>query len=106
MSSIETREQAPWRFIDVPDSAWENNGWDGENDDPTPTRLHGGTVWLNGSPMHLEAIEVQRREGVQQTVNQDDDQDLNRLSELQQGALAETTINGRQYVVFLTPHQY
>lgn len=100
----------PWRFIDVPDSAWELNGWDNDDasfdGDPTPSRLHGGTVYLNGVPLHLEAIQVYWEGGsLQSPVDSANEDDFNALAGIQDGALSETTINGKQYVVFLTPHQ-
>jgi hypothetical protein len=64
-----------------------------------------GTLVIGGVPHHLEAFEVEERDGCQESVLAERDTSFAELSEIAQGPMQTVTIGGRAYVVLVTPFQ-
>lgn len=67
------------------------------------TKLHC-VISVSGTMMHLEAIQVQEVNGVQQAVNPELEHDFTYISLLaNEGRFETTEINNKQYVLVATP---
>jgi hypothetical protein len=64
-----------------------------------------GTLLIGGVPHHVEAFEVEERDGCQESVLAERETSFGELSEIAQGPMQTVTIAGRPYVVLVTPFQ-
>jgi hypothetical protein len=64
-----------------------------------------GTLLIAGVPHHVEAFEVEEREGAQESVLGDNETSFGELSGIAQGPMQTVTIADRPYVVLVTPFQ-
>jgi hypothetical protein len=64
-----------------------------------------GTLRIAGVPHHVEAFEVEERDGGQESVLGDRETSFGELSEIVQGPMQTVRIAGRPYVVLVTPFQ-
>ncbi len=64
-----------------------------------------GTLRIAGVPHHVEAFEVEERDGGQESVLSESETSFSELSEIAQGAMRTVTIAGRSYVLLVTPFQ-
>ncbi len=101
---INTKPAEP--HITIPPEAWEPTGSGDpakpeEGDDPTSRLLT--SVWINGTPMHLEAYAVTDEDG-QRAADEAFADDLASLQNIQDTSFRTTTINEREYVLVATPH--
>jgi hypothetical protein len=64
-----------------------------------------GTLLIAGVPHHVEAFEVEERDGGQESVLADSETSFSELSEIAQGPMQTVTIAGRPYVLLVTPFQ-
>jgi hypothetical protein len=91
--------------IVIPDTVWTENGCD-----DLRSRLYT-SITICGTRMHLEAIEVRRRVdgedsrwSQQEAIEDPDTYDNLHDAVGADGAFTETTIAGRAYIVFASPH--
>jgi hypothetical protein len=75
----------------------------GADDRPTARLL--GVVEINGVPHHAEAIEVEERDGCQESAAPEFTNYFAELSEIAQDPMETITLDGRQYVMLITPFQ-
>ena len=64
-----------------------------------------GTSSSPASPHHVEAFEVEERDGCQESVLAERETSFAELSEIAQGPMRTVTIAGRPYVLLVTPFQ-
>jgi len=64
-----------------------------------------GTLRIAGVPHHVEAFEVEERDGCQESVLADSETSFGELAGIVQGPMHTVTIAGRPYVVLVTPFQ-
>jgi len=64
-----------------------------------------GTLRFGGVPHHVEAFEVEERDGCQESVLAECETSFAELSEIAQGPMQTVTMAGRRYVVLVTPFQ-
>ena len=64
-----------------------------------------GTLLIGGIHHHVEAFEVEDREGGQESVLPERETNFAELSEIAQGPMRPVTIAGRPYVLLVTPFQ-
>jgi hypothetical protein len=64
-----------------------------------------GSLLIAGVPHHVEAFEVEERDGCQESVLPDSETSFAELSEIAQGPMQPVTIAGRPYVLLVTPFQ-
>lgn len=71
---------------------------------PPHTRLLS-TIYVDGYPMHLEAVEVEDRDDLQCAVNDDYDCQLDYAAQMNgEGHFDTAEIGGRQYVLMATSY--
>jgi hypothetical protein len=75
----------------------------GPDDRPEGHRL--GTLLIAGVAHHVEAFEVEERNGCQESVLDERETSFTELSEIVQGPMQTVTIAGRPYVLLVTPFQ-
>jgi hypothetical protein len=64
-----------------------------------------GTLLIGGVPHHMEAFEVEERDGCQESVLAERETSFGELSEIAQGPMRTVTIAGCPYVLLVTPFQ-
>jgi hypothetical protein len=64
-----------------------------------------GTLVIAGVPHHVEAFEVEERDGCQESVLAEHETSFAELSDITQGPMRTVTIAGRPYVMLVTPFQ-
>jgi hypothetical protein len=89
--------------IDIPEGAWEETG-----SDEMPWSRLLAQITINGCPMHLEAYALKDDDdaGVQLVADEWFDEEFEHYNAAQRisSGFAQTTIRGREYVLFATPH--
>lgn len=97
----------PFIVIDIPQDLWKGN--DGI-EHPNNARMFDGSLVINGSPMHLQAIQVEVDGSLVQGANAAEyAQDLNSLSQLNGDSGAFVTSPsieaGQEFVVYAVPYE-
>jgi hypothetical protein len=64
-----------------------------------------GTLLIAGVSHHVEAFEVEERDGCQESTLRDSGTSFEELSEIAQGSMRTVMIEGRPYVLLVTPFQ-
>lgn len=97
MIHVEVYEGGTGANINVPDDAWVKV-------DANGNILHAPPMLsINGVPLHVEAHEVVRSHGIQSAVGESEFEMLTVAHQLN-APQQETTINGRQYVIFASAY--
>lgn len=94
-------------YVNVKFPDWEDDGDDpGSPDLAGRIRPRNTTIYINGCPIHLEAIEVHRVDSIQEVVNETWTDEFDALCTVYppDGGFQTATINGREYVVYATSH--
>jgi hypothetical protein len=73
--------------------------------DERPTAHLLGTLRIAGVPHHVEAFEVEERDGCQESVLAEHETSFAELSDIAQGPMQTVTIADRPYVLLVTPFQ-
>ncbi len=91
--------------VTIPDDAWQ----------ALPSSVDDGqsfliaTLWVNGTPLHIEAHAVRNEGegGLTMQVDGGEDSDFEKLHAAfdGQGPMQTTTIRGREYVIFAHPYE-
>lgn len=94
--------------LTIPDSEWEEAGEGGDNgDDPTTRLTLPGGLYINGTPHHVEAWAVSYEDGDygKRQVCDFSDESYEHVFYGVGGddEWMTTTINGREYVIIITP---
>lgn len=90
--------------LTIPADQWEPIGFFGGADEDPRIRLFGPPLNINGAFMHVTAIEVTEKDGVQVAAHPALEETFNEMQAIYEGEYETLTIAGRQYALLIYPY--
>lgn len=94
--------RSPIRLI-IPQEQWEPIGYNNRDEDPY-IRLFGPPLNINGAFMHVMAIQVHVKDGLQQAAHPALEPLFDQMQAIYDGVYNTVTIYERQYVLLIHPY--